>query len=299
MDLNHLYYFKKVADLQNMTRAAEELIITQPALSRSIHYVEHEVGAKLFDRRGKHIVLNKNGEIMLKYVNQILDAYELAKREIRFSESETENEVKLVVRTATSLLPYLVKSFRERHPEIHVDVCRMSKEDPQNENVDFYIDVDTKYDEGENLILLLEEGSRLLLSKQLLQKYPSKPELYDFRNETFFTLGIGVQSEITEAACRNAGFSPKISTDFVSSETIHSFLEAGLGVAIVPEKTWNSSSHPDLVGLDIPLVTNRRFIYMKCTELEHPASKAFKEYCVAFFQEVQNSDSMDFFRKNY
>ena len=65
MDLNYLMYFRKVAELQNITKAAEQLSITQPALSRVIHNIENEIGYKLFDRSGKNIVINKKGEMFL------------------------------------------------------------------------------------------------------------------------------------------------------------------------------------------------------------------------------------------
>lgn len=128
MDFNHLVYFKKVAELQNMTRAAEELIMTQPALSRVIHNLEEEVGVKFFERSGKNIVLNKNGEIFLKYTNQIMEALEQAKREIYHLDQEKKTGITIVMRTAMSFLPFLMKNFKDRYPHITVNVCRKIKE---------------------------------------------------------------------------------------------------------------------------------------------------------------------------
>ena len=56
IDLHSLIYFKKVAELQHLTRAAEELRVAQPSLSRTIAGLEAELGVKLFDRVGKGIV---------------------------------------------------------------------------------------------------------------------------------------------------------------------------------------------------------------------------------------------------
>ena len=58
MELLQLRYFKRVAELQHMTKAAEEFHIAQPSLSKTIRLLEDELGTELFDRKGKYIVLN-------------------------------------------------------------------------------------------------------------------------------------------------------------------------------------------------------------------------------------------------
>lgn len=59
MDLQQLKYFQTVARLEHMTRAADVLNISQPALSKAISQLEHEVGAPLFERVGRAIRLNR------------------------------------------------------------------------------------------------------------------------------------------------------------------------------------------------------------------------------------------------
>ena len=61
MDIYQLEQFKVVAELQHMTKAAEVLNVAQPALSRTIHMIERELGTKLFDHAGKRIILNEKG----------------------------------------------------------------------------------------------------------------------------------------------------------------------------------------------------------------------------------------------
>ena len=72
MEIHTLTYFKKVAELQHITRAAEELRVAQPSLSRTIAGLEAELGVRLFQRSGKNIRLNRSGEIVLHHTNRIL-----------------------------------------------------------------------------------------------------------------------------------------------------------------------------------------------------------------------------------
>lgn len=74
MDLNQLHYFVTVAETENITKAAQKLYITQPALSRAIGRLEGELGVKLFDRKTNALILNDNGQNFLRHVSQGLDA---------------------------------------------------------------------------------------------------------------------------------------------------------------------------------------------------------------------------------
>lgn len=76
MNLNQLYYFKKLAELQHFTLAAKELYITQPSLSGSISSLEEELGIELFHREGRHIRLTKYGREFYEHVSTALNELE-------------------------------------------------------------------------------------------------------------------------------------------------------------------------------------------------------------------------------
>ena len=73
MELSQLRYFMAVAELGNMSKAAQALFVSQPNLSTSISRLEEEVGVPLFDRRRGKIVLNQNGELLLESVKRAVD----------------------------------------------------------------------------------------------------------------------------------------------------------------------------------------------------------------------------------
>ena len=72
MNLNQLYYFRTLAELEHYTKAAEKLNISQPTLSHSIAAMEKELGANLFEKQGRNVVLTKYGRIYLDFASHII-----------------------------------------------------------------------------------------------------------------------------------------------------------------------------------------------------------------------------------
>ena len=67
MNLQQLYYFRKLAEVQHYTKAAKALYITQPSLSDSIASLEHELSVSLFQKKGRGVQLTKYGQEFYEY----------------------------------------------------------------------------------------------------------------------------------------------------------------------------------------------------------------------------------------
>ena len=76
MNLQQLYYFRKLAEVQHYTEAAKALYITQPSLSDSIASLESELSVALFQKKGRGIELTKYGQEFYQYMNQALGVLE-------------------------------------------------------------------------------------------------------------------------------------------------------------------------------------------------------------------------------
>lgn len=76
MNLQWLYYFNTIAELEHYTRAAERLHVSQSNLSHAIKELEEELGAELFERKGRNIKLTKYGEIFQPYVQKTISSLE-------------------------------------------------------------------------------------------------------------------------------------------------------------------------------------------------------------------------------
>ncbi len=97
MELLQLRYFQVVANNQHITRSAEQLHVSQPAISTVISRLEQELGTPLFERSGRTIALNTYGLVFLGYVNRILLEVDNAQKEIRDLCMESDNTINLSV----------------------------------------------------------------------------------------------------------------------------------------------------------------------------------------------------------
>ena len=82
MDIRTIQYFLEVARECNITRAAENLHMAQPPLSRQMHQLEEELGVELFDRSKKRLKLTEEGELLKRRGEEIVALMEKAKEEV-------------------------------------------------------------------------------------------------------------------------------------------------------------------------------------------------------------------------
>ena len=122
MEITHLRYFKKTAELEHITKAAQELHVAQPSLSRTISMLEDELKVKLFNRKGKSIELNEYGIIVLNHTNRILKELEAIHREIDDARENSVMNVTFSMNAASTLIPRLVRGFKEEHSDIRLHI---------------------------------------------------------------------------------------------------------------------------------------------------------------------------------
>lgn len=96
MELLQIQYFCTVARLNHMTRAAEELHLSQPTLTASIQRLEKELGVRLFDRSGRNIYLNEYGREFYRHAQAALSELSIAVHSIDQMKSSAENAVTLI-----------------------------------------------------------------------------------------------------------------------------------------------------------------------------------------------------------
>lgn len=124
MDDFRLKVFAAAARAQSFTRAAEELFITQPAVSKHVGELESRYKVRLFDRRGSRVELTDAGRILLGYAEQLLDQYRRLQYEMSVCRSQAEGELRLGASTTVAqyLLPRILARFAQRFPEVKLQL---------------------------------------------------------------------------------------------------------------------------------------------------------------------------------
>ncbi|SRR5579883_1886841 len=123
MELRHIRYFVRAAEMLHFTNAAESLYISQPTLSNHIQQLEEEVGLPLFNRLGRHVRLTEAGQIFLEHASKTLKDLERAKEEIDDLKGVMTGTVRItsLLGLGQSILPAWIASFHNTYPLIHFE----------------------------------------------------------------------------------------------------------------------------------------------------------------------------------
>lgn len=122
MELDQLRYFLQVAERGNFTRAAEDMAISQPALSRSIQKLEEELGQPVFERKTRSVVLTDAGTLLQARAQQALSILEDAKAEITDDGQSGRLRIGAIPTVAPYFLPEVLRDFSEGFPNASVIV---------------------------------------------------------------------------------------------------------------------------------------------------------------------------------
>jgi LysR family hydrogen peroxide-inducible transcriptional activator len=117
MEVDQLRYFLRVAERGNFTRAAEELMISQPALSRSIQKLEEELGQPVFERKTRSVALTEAGKLLQSRAQQVLTLLADTKAEISDDGQSGQIRVGAIPTIAPFFLPDLLRQFSAEFPK--------------------------------------------------------------------------------------------------------------------------------------------------------------------------------------
>lgn len=124
MNLQQLYYFRKLAEVQHYTEAAKALYITQPSLSDSIASLESELSVALFQKKGRGIELTKYGQEFYQYVNQALGVLEhgIAIMKEKSDSVTGTIDVGCIPTLVGDFLPDALDLYHEKHPQVNFNI---------------------------------------------------------------------------------------------------------------------------------------------------------------------------------
>jgi len=239
MEITQLHYFKIVAKYESFTKAAEELHITQSALSRSISQLEKDIGLPLFARkRGGKISLNHDGIFFLKHVIQILNTLEntvASMNEIAGLERGIIN----IALAETIFIKNVIYQFLVDYPNVRLN-CRLQSNEQmvnclKNGTINFALCKTPIPDP--DLIWQSLFTDRMTVVVPFHHPFAGKKSvcLNELRQEHFIisNLGYDMDSEFL-TMCGLAGFKPYIVYEGSGEDLCGSLVQQGVGIMIVP-----------------------------------------------------------------
>lgn len=242
MELRHLRYFVTVAEELNFRRAAARLRVAQPAISRQVRDLEDELGFRLFDRVAKTIRLTEAGRVFLNEAQAVLQRADDAVRAARAV--ATGKQGKLHVGYAPSLtveiLPQALRKFQEQMPGVRVMLHDLSTQEMLDALRHDCLDLALLVRPPKPALrgLRFEELRRYPLCVALAASHPlarrrqvSVPAVAEERLIAYSRAGY---PEYHEQLAELLG-KPQIAEEHDSATSLIAAVEAGRGVAIVPQ----------------------------------------------------------------
>lgn len=290
MNLTEITYFNEVANTSHFTKAAENLNVSQPALSRTIKNLETELGVDLFVKKGRNVALSPYGEALFKHTSSILDELKYIKSEINDLKGEANNTVSILVNSASSQMRKLLVDYQTNNKNINLRVTQLDKTEyiERKKDFDLIIRSDTSYIADKDKKDLLEEHLLLSVPKNHKLAKKSSIDLSEIANENLISLSKNKDlREINDYYCMLAGFKPKFCFENNSPYVIKEYIKTGLGFAIIPSITWKEIVPNDKIKIvKIHNPNCKRFIIIEWKNgYKTKAVSELKEYIIKHFKD--------------
>jgi len=124
MEILQLRYFCALAHNQHVTKTAEQLHIAQPALTQTIHRLEHELGVKLFRSSGRNIVLTECGTYLLQKIEPVLKVLNNIPEELQGLAEERCKMIKINLLAASNLVTDTIIKFQKEHKDVRFQIVQ-------------------------------------------------------------------------------------------------------------------------------------------------------------------------------
>lgn len=243
VQLRQLEYFVAVAETRHFTQAATAVHVAQPSLSKQIHSLERELGAPLFNRARGNVTLTAAGETLLPLATRILADVDSAKEQVQELVGLVRGHLRLgaTPTLSTVLLPAALRRFCANHPGVDIRVEERG---------------------GRDLVQLLAHGqldlalvvlplrtrdpalsATPLFDEPLVVAAPADGSIVkapwlrvrDLANYPLVMLRDGYEMrDVMLAALRREHIEPRVTINGGELDAVLSFVEAGLGIAVVP-----------------------------------------------------------------
>jgi DNA-binding transcriptional LysR family regulator len=243
MDNQNLKAFITVAELGSFSESAEQLHLTQSAISKRIAQLEQQMGKKLFDRIARQVTLTEAGKALLPRARRILQEYENALQAINDLSGEASGTLRLAISHHLGLhrLPPILEQFAQQYPNVTLDIEFMDSEKAyeqvlhgQSEVAVITLALESHHNIHSKKIW--NDPLRFICAQDHQLASLKKPQLKDLAEYPIILPGLNTYTgRIIQNLFQQEGIPLKapMSTNYL--ETISTMVEIGLGWSVLPE----------------------------------------------------------------
>lgn len=286
LELYKVFYY--VAKNENISRAANELLISQPAISKSIKTLEEQINTKLFIRKRDGVELTEAGETIYKKIKEAMELIDSAENDLEVLTSMETGVINIGASKTILhefLMPY-IKSFHNEYPKINIRIFTDKTSDLIRKSKMGLIDViftNLPYNLPKEFeIYKIMDLHDCLVATNAFEKYKSKKlNKKDLENLPLLVLTKGTMTRNRfDDFCFENDIKMQPTMEFGSNTLIKEFTEAGFGVGLLTEEHVNDELRSGkLFKLNINLPLKDKYLGMVYnTENKSLVSRNFIKY---------------------
>lgn len=274
MDLYQVRYFLTISETGNFSRAAERLYLSQPSLSTGIKKLEQELGVSLFERGGRRTVLTQAGRSFLKNATIIMAQYQSALHELKGFHKQPVLRLGALTTMRVGKLADLVNRFQQDRPGVSIELqdglqAKLREWLEQGE-IDVALTILGDREEPKSSISLFSQP--LLLAVPLTHPFAQRTSvrLAELDGQPFIDR---INCEFAERECEileAKNIHPKVINRASHEEWVISWIEAGLGISIMPRwRGLNRIVYIPIVDLDFQRTIGIKWRQQSSEIVEH------------------------------
>lgn len=244
LNYNKLRYFYEASRTLNLTRAAQNLYISQPALSKHISDLENDFGTPIFVRTNRNLILTQAGEVLREECCRIFDREEELYRRVRAAAAQEVGNLSLAFMGigAAYRIPELLSQFRKKYPQISVQTRRLNWDMVYDAVESGHCEVGLKLSSGKSYpehigrCILREDRVAAVLPSSHPLAGCTQISLDQLKDDPFLFLekeGSSIPHDHALRMCREAGFTPHIAAVYPNVETVVMMVQGGAGVSLL------------------------------------------------------------------
>ncbi len=263
MNLKYLQYFVEIVKRQSFSKAADDIYITQSALSKAVKRLEQDLNAVLIDRTNKQFKLTNEGEIVMREGEILLQYIEESKQELFRKVHRSRGKIKVGIPPviSTAYFSYLIYQIREKYTDMELEVIEAGAQIVQsmvdNGEIDIGVVILPIYSPDKYQIFpAMSSENVLIVNKNHPLADRTEVAFRELRDENFLILNnTYMLHEKIITNCETAGFYPNITTQSSQWDFLAEMVALNQGISILPKpivKKFSSGEKIRIIHLKDP-----------------------------------------------